>query len=581
MRNHSIVLLIGHRGVGKTSLLSRIKSYCVKHQMNADSIDLDAYIEQQEGKDITNIFEDHGEKYFRFLEKKYLKQIVQAAKQKIYISLGAGFMGPYPEDAQIIFIKRETDKNGRAFLDRPRLNGEVSAMAEYQELYQKREQHYAGQSDLTLVLQEGLQTNSFYEEMFFGFIKSKNIPGVYTLLPYELSQVNFYLNMNIDKIEIRTDYFDENDLEYLIKIIPEDKLLLSIRDNKNISFTKYMDWPLELGEPESNYYIVSSHTKTKGIAESISQLELYSERCELLKLAISVENFAELQEGHDWHLKNPSKNCFLPISDDGRFSWYRLIQKNKIQPNFFKTTEEGSALDQPYFYEWANSDFNFTGGFAAILGRPVNHSWTPNKHEQFFKKYKMPVVKINLTEAELTQENFKFLEFLGLKAAAVTSPLKNKINKALTISASEPTNTIVKTESGWNITNTDTYGFMALAESIQDKKNIVLWGGGGVIPSVKKVLPQISSYSARAALPREGELAIEKSEVLVWAIGRSQHKNWPDPNWRPNVIIDLNYSEDSPGKEYAQMVGAKYISGAVMFSAQAKKQQEFWSKHLA
>ena len=209
---------------------------------------------------------------------------------------------------------------------------------------------------------------------------------------------------------------------------------------------------------------------------------------------------------------------------------YRLIQKNKIFPNFYKTTAAGSAVDQPYFYDWANASFKNFNGFAAIIGHPVNHSWTPNEHEQFFSKYKMPVVKINLQEKELTKEFFKFLISLGLKAAAITSPLKNKIGSILGDDSSGPINTIVKSSEAWESSNTDVYGFDVLAGHLKDKTNLVLWGGGGVISSVKSVLPQVSSYSARSQSPREGENKINNPEVIIWAVGRSRSVNWPDSN---------------------------------------------------
>ncbi|MNL62489.1 hypothetical protein D3C87_1865150 [compost metagenome] len=52
----------------------------------------------------------------------------------------------------------------------------------------------------------------------------------------------------------------------------------------------------------------------------------------------------------------------------------------------------------------------------------------------------------------------------------------------------------------------------------------------------------------------------------------------PPPEWRPAMILDLNYKEDSMGREYAQSFGANYTSGLVMFLAQAQGQRAFWSQ---
>ncbi|MNT55881.1 hypothetical protein D3C72_1931500 [compost metagenome] len=44
------------------------------------------------------------------------------------------------------------------------------------------------------------------------------------------------------------------------------------------------------------------------------------------------------------------------------------------------------------------------------------------------------------------------------------------------------------------------------------------------------------------------------------------------------MVLDLNYKEDSMGREYAQICGANYTSGVVMFLAQAREQRIFWSQ---
>ena len=54
-----------------------------------DFIDLDTYIERREGKTINNIFESSGEIYFRKIETKYLKEVLDS-KTNTVLSLGGG-----------------------------------------------------------------------------------------------------------------------------------------------------------------------------------------------------------------------------------------------------------------------------------------------------------------------------------------------------------------------------------------------------------------------------------------------------------------------------------------------------------
>ncbi|MGZ3804799.1 MAG: shikimate kinase, partial [Pseudobdellovibrionaceae bacterium] len=65
-------------------------------------------------------------------------------------------------------------------------------------------------------------------------------------------------------------------------------------------------------------------------------------------------------------------------------------------------------------------------------------------------------------------------------------------------------------------------------------------------------------------------------EILIWAAPRNKDLKWPPSAWKPKLIIDLNYTDDSAGREYAQKLNAEYRSGLKMFKVQAQYQREFW-----
>jgi|TARA_B110000467_G_C18217497_1_gene421085 shikimate kinase len=77
------IFLIGYMGSGKTSLGEKL-AYKLEHEF----IDLDAYIEKEEGRTISQIFEEDGEDYFRKLERVYLHRIID--KEDVIISTGGG-----------------------------------------------------------------------------------------------------------------------------------------------------------------------------------------------------------------------------------------------------------------------------------------------------------------------------------------------------------------------------------------------------------------------------------------------------------------------------------------------------------
>lgn len=64
------IILIGFMGTGKSSVGKRLAK-----KMNYNFIDTDAYIEELEGKKISDIFNEKGEEYFRKLETKVVKDL--------------------------------------------------------------------------------------------------------------------------------------------------------------------------------------------------------------------------------------------------------------------------------------------------------------------------------------------------------------------------------------------------------------------------------------------------------------------------------------------------------------------------
>ena len=77
------IILIGFMGVGKTSLGKLLAS-----KLGRPFIDLDEKIEHDANMTIPEIFEKHGEKYFRELEKAAVKEV--SARRNIIIATGGG-----------------------------------------------------------------------------------------------------------------------------------------------------------------------------------------------------------------------------------------------------------------------------------------------------------------------------------------------------------------------------------------------------------------------------------------------------------------------------------------------------------
>lgn len=78
------IVLLGYMASGKTSIGKRLSN-----GLSMSFLDLDDYIIEKEGMSIAKIFEEKGEVYFRLIENKYLKEILQKEEDFI-LALGGG-----------------------------------------------------------------------------------------------------------------------------------------------------------------------------------------------------------------------------------------------------------------------------------------------------------------------------------------------------------------------------------------------------------------------------------------------------------------------------------------------------------
>jgi len=90
MQNRGNVFLIGFMGSGKTTI-----GRLLAQELGWDFIDLDEMIERRERMSIENIFDTHGEAYFRRVEMSLLKEIVSnvsagSTTSRTVIALGGG-----------------------------------------------------------------------------------------------------------------------------------------------------------------------------------------------------------------------------------------------------------------------------------------------------------------------------------------------------------------------------------------------------------------------------------------------------------------------------------------------------------
>lgn len=582
-----IHLLIGHRGVGKSSLLRRLSVYFPK----AVCLDLDEEIEKHLDREIANVFAEDGEDFFRRAELEVLSKLLKEnnGKENVYIALGAGYNHSLPEQCNCIWVKRKTDKDGRSFFNRPALSDNLSPLQDYLERFSSREQIYQSMANEVYLMPEGLKAECEEEKQIFSKSYYCGQAGLTLLKRHVALLKTGSLNPNqFAFLELRDDLLSESDLEICFDLVPKDRILFSFREEKKIQKSrefakkaKRIDWPLELGAVKHDIEpnVLSLHARKDSLKETLDAYEGFCSNFPeaLQKIAIPIYNFSELADLYAWKMNSKEKRQILPSSIDGKWNWFRNLMRLEGQEINFVNDGIGSSLDQMSLFEYLSFNCDYKN-FLAVLGNPIQHSYSITEHWQDSQKNGLNFLSIQMDRKDLNFESLEFLKRLGFQGAAITSPLKEvafELSSEISDLAKQ-----LKSVNTWNLQekkmfadNTDIVGLEALLDGLQEQQ-VVVWGGGGTLKPILSLLPKAVCYSAREGKPRESYEEISGDCVLIWASGEKGMK--PSKDMKIKKIVDLSYTESSKGRELAVERGIDYKSGLEMFIAQAAKQKKIW-----
>jgi len=648
------VFLVGQRGVGKSSLLKRVKAALGQLPPGLGFFDLDQEIQIRSGLPIEMIFEQEGESGFRSREKQTFEAWISERSQGGMLSvmvLGAGFEHDAHEvfgrpTTQVIWIKRSSDEKGRIFLDRPRLNPELPPLEEYRSRAAFRGRRFERLATLVHELEEGIgsvqEESDLAETQYFrrvlGLLEwqpkkftPENLGFVVETLQLEspsVERLRAKLATGLDALELRSDlmpdHWKERFLEW--KDLP---ILFSWRGREEVSPSSLpahwiQDWAIELGEKPAcvSAQIVSLHEllPDENLGQALLRLEEFAHRAGagVLKASPVVASWDELWEGHQWWMKDPLARVFLPRSSSeaagasssgSLWKFYRLWTAGRMRLEFVRGAR-ASAPDQPTLLE-RNRVQHPCAKWGALIGDPISHSQSPVLHRSYFQSRSREYFAVRLPES-LGESGFdqalRVMARMGAEAFSVTSPWKEAASRWIGSQSGEvqlraqrlkSLNTLFcRTHSDgsthWSGDNTDLPGFRAIAREVGRRlglrehrglEEVAVWGGGGTLSMVKEEFPAAQFFSARTgefrgACPALYERASEfRPRVIIWAVARGRMQEgakWPPQEWHPDWVVDLNYSEDSPGREVAQRMGARYLSGLQMFRTQGIEQQLFW-----
>ena len=584
-----IYLIVGHRGVGKTHWLNLIQGLFHEKRLSAQFFDLDEQIEKQTQSTIQDLFLK-GEAYFRKKEKEVFESLIKNQKGTCFISCGAGFRFKKEKNFRVIHLARVTDLSGRLFFDRPALSSAPDLYRDSIDRYHERQKWYSDISDETLYRMEHFKNIQESDKVFLGLKKESTCLFSMTLSPDNTSSNKTILKEFLKKrlgwgirfFEIKDEDLSQETLEVIYEIIPKDKLLFSSHKLKKIP-DKFLhwSWDINLGKIPQGVSILSLHERgsqdISQILEDFSKYKTYH-----LKLAIEIFNLKELWQAWKWQQKDPQNRSFLPRSQTGRWKWFRQAFGSQMWLNFI-CEKQGEVRDQPLFAE----AFHYkkpSVKLAGVLGYPISFSASPYEHDEFFyQKKQIAFIALPFKQSELNKTNFSLFADMGFVFFAVTSPLKELAYnladvKDPDLSEIKSANTLIYHNQKWQAYNTDRFGFEVLKKEIKHAP-IVVWGGGGTRAFLKESLKEACFYSARKGQILFSDSPPQNPATLIWAVGRERMNQgllWPPDEWQPLCVIDLNYMDNSPGREYAIKKGISYKDGWSFFKEQARQQREIF-----
>ena len=142
------IYLCGFMGCGKSRIGRELASL-----LGMDFADLDEYIVSREGMSIPDIFEKHGEGYFRSLEAKYIAEMPDNS----VVALGGGAIindntaAVAHSAGRVVFLDVDFDTCYARIKDDPnRPLAHNNPKEKVRELFDTRRPVYAGRSDITI-----------------------------------------------------------------------------------------------------------------------------------------------------------------------------------------------------------------------------------------------------------------------------------------------------------------------------------------------------------------------------------------------------------------------------------------------
>ncbi len=354
--------------------------------------------------------------------------------------------------------------------------------------------------------------------------------------------------------------------------------------------------------------ILSHHDFQPGGAARISRLGLEGEPADLLKLAVTVEDTAELQPLLSALPAEPRPILRIGMGDPGLIS--RVLYTRFGSPWTFAVVDEASRIAPGQLtleraWRWRVTQTQNLTPLALVGGAQVMASPGPMIYNKLFRRSSLPwiYVPVVTTRPEATLD---LLRSLGFGGCSVTMPAKESLARQVDQLRSPADtlgviNTILLAPSrGPQVgLNTDAPAIQTLLQPHAGKQALVL-GCGGAARAAIFALQLLGCPVAVACRNQDQARALQteiKIEIIPWSQRYDQEADIlinatplggdgvADPlvqrtDWDDCVVLDMVLSPTpTPLLQRAAQAGAQVISGLSMWFIQGALQMEALTGH--
>jgi shikimate kinase len=601
------IILIGHRGSGKTTLGTLAAS-----ALALSFTDIDSEIESKTSRTAADWVE-HDEPGFRSLEVRTLLEVA-ASNDTGIISCGAGlhiseaFKQTFDRPVLWIWIQRDGWEQSAAAL-RKRLKPDLPFSDEYRWMVETREPVFAMYADAKLHIEYGCNEESAAHRLLAiinslcSTLQSQNFKHSW-IVPQNNEEIlkaeRLATLFPIAGLEIRSDFETTThlpNLPYITSLRTADQSFLR-RHAEAAAFDmdiQYFDHSL-LGSFRPRPLVISSHPQsvdpaiTDGFVNALDLLDVDAPQWlehTGFKYAPYVQSWEQLSEAlsvaHDLRriLKERTGSIHFTFLPQGhKWRWMRALLLHENAMNYLALPgleQDKLPPSLSYFLPFAAAKKSHR--FYAVIGDPVDQSIGDVWHMErniAAGLFDTAYYKINVSKNELDAA-LAIIHALNFEGLSVTAPLKRAVAESAVIENPldlEAGNTLSRTTNGWRLDDSDEKGMDAVLTAIA-KQGILagtaaVYGAGGVSPSVIRSL-QRNGWTVLHVSARDGWSGVAEREVdlIVNAAGPGVAVFDGAPS--SNAWIDLHYSSNTAPESVNV-----YVNGMIFYEAQASEQREIW-----